>query len=1141
MKLIFKLLGSFLALAIIIVSILPMLFSSNWGQNQLASILSMSTKSTVKIENVRLGWFGNQSIRNLSVSTPDYQIHVKSINLDNSLWGFVFSGFSFTNLNIDTPQCRIFKIENSPTNSSSNSSIPFLFIKKLNLKNGTFSLSSKNKQLIQFNDIHVNAKIERSKKTMDVEAASSTNYNNQSGKIDLKAHVNVSEAFPFFQLNSNIIDLPLEGLDQIALFAKLYDKPVLSQSFGSTMNIRLHLDSVTNNLEAVVKSKHLNLNLNTNNKSAPLIFDWTVNPQLLSLFNIDQIKKPFSLSSQVHSLQLPSIKNWKQSAFKLKTVVSQLEINSLLLDRTEIHLQSENLEKQLKAKCATAFTSPLFNGVVELDGLINSILSNTPKLKLILTSNSLQIKEPITNLTRTINHAKCIIDNLKNNEISATVAIEDVSGPSLLGSNCNAKFIANYKVDQNLFQINNFDLSLNSSMMQGNFQGSFDLLKQELILSKDGYIDYKLAPSAFKLLITKIPFPIILKKETSVSLILEKSSSINQIEANLFSEDFTVTLANPHQDFEFRNFDTHVKLNPKSEKLNLTSHMNIKDTGKVILKADQNFQLDTLKVKLEGSSIPSNLFAPWLKINAPLSELIGDNLDFKIEGKQENGHIESIDLDMKAHHLSFKGAFELDEEGSIKEITTPLNVKYTMTPQAYTILSVLTKGENKTLFQLKQPAKLSFHLPKFSIDPKQGFSSAEFKGLIELQDAIVTNDDFEASVSNLKCDLKKKKEKNAIATIASSIISDGSNSQIEGAVEIKNVNISLPILQMLGAMQLDSHLSVSKLPTKLLDALSQPFVAFPFSGVLGANLNANIDIQMQNDIKKLDLSVDATDADLSLKGTALPDKFLLDTPIEGSLKLTTSLSHILFDNLGFSIRKSQLPITLDISDRGFILPLTQNGLDKLQIGLAILNPGQIVAVNKGTLSGINSIFKIQGTNTMQLWFAPFYTSFHQGVLNIQRTEILVDRALHICIWGEIDYLRKYVNLTIGLTAQALRKTLNVSGIPDSYVLQVPLTGPFDNVKLQKGAITAKMALLLGGQAAPTNSIFGAAVSVFNSLMNDQSKVPPPKRPYPWERKTSMSENKSTHPILKLKEDKKRDEELIHSSIPIDTFLPIKQE
>ena len=119
---------------------------------------------------------------------------------------------------------------------------------------------------------------------------------------------------------------------------------------------------------------------------------------------------------------------------------------------------------------------------------------------------------------------------------------------------------------------------------------------------------------------------------------------------------------------------------------------------------------------------------------------------------------------------------------------------------------------------------------------------------------------------------------------------------------------------------------------------------------------------------------------------------------------------------------------------------------------------------------------------------------------VDRTEILYNQEYEVALWGDINFRRRYVDMILGLTEQSLRAALNMRDLSPDYVLKVPVNGPFNNVRVDKSAALAKIALLVGKKHAQKQSgIWGNILGVIGDITDDQSDVPPAKPPFPWQR------------------------------------------
>jgi hypothetical protein len=242
----------------------------------------------------------------------------------------------------------------------------------------------------------------------------------------------------------------------------------------------------------------------------------------------------------------------------------------------------------------------------------------------------------------------------------------------------------------------------------------------------------------------------------------------------------------------------------------------------------------------------------------------------------------------------------------------------------------------------------------------------------------------------------------------------------------------------------------------------------------------------------------------------------LKEPIYAQVTMTPALSKFLLSEvnpLSITEIRSTSPITLEIQPQGFVAPILDFSLKKVNIPKGRLELGQISCKNEGNLNLALSLLKsvqLTQNHNLNLWFTPIDFSVRQGIVDVERTDILVAETFDIALWGQIYPLKDNVDMVLGLTADCLARAFNIKNLPDDYVLQVPMTGSLHDVKLNTGKATAKVAALLALQQAdlagglaggPAGALFGKFINKLGSLpLNDRS-TPPAKRPFPWEKNT----------------------------------------
>ena len=197
------------------------------------------------------------------------------------------------------------------------------------------------------------------------------------------------------------------------------------------------------------------------------------------------------------------------------------------------------------------------------------------------------------------------------------------------------------------------------------------------------------------------------------------------------------------------------------------------------------------------------------------------------------------------------------------------------------------------------------------------------------------------------------------------------------------------------------------------------------------------------------------------------------------------------------------PLTLTIPSQGFSFPIHSMNLAEIQIPFMRVDFGKLYCKNKGAMVSFLKQLKSKEPEgkDIQIWFAPMDLQIKQGVVDVERTEILLDKTYDVALWGEVNLPNNSVDMIFGLTAQALREAFGIQELPDSYVLKIPIQGTLQNIKVKSGTATSKItALLLWQSKALSDAIgpFGGLLKKVIPPPGGDGKAPAPKTPYPWQ-------------------------------------------
>ncbi len=271
------------------------------------------------------------------------------------------------------------------------------------------------------------------------------------------------------------------------------------------------------------------------------------------------------------------------------------------------------------------------------------------------------------------------------------------------------------------------------------------------------------------------------------------------------------------------------------------------------------------------------------------------------------------------------------------------------------------------------------------------------------------------------------------------------------------------------------------------------------STICGDNLSAKIQADIVKQNGTVDAVIKSPHCAASVAGFVRKGVLSLREPLRAEVIMTPNLSRMLLEDANLIVVSAKGPISLYIDPQGVSIPLYPMKWSQVRIGAGRLDFGQLIVASKGSAADIVEILKLRSPNQVSLWFAPLDFTIRQGVMSIGRTEILYDMTYQVAVWGRISFPKRYVDMTLGLTAQALNRAFGIN-VPGNFVMTVDFEGPFGNVKIDKAEAIAKIALLLGNQSGliPKKGVAGGVFGIIQGFAHDQSDVPPPKHPFPWQ-------------------------------------------
>ncbi|MCX6991013.1 MAG: hypothetical protein NTX49_08140 [Chlamydiae bacterium] len=554
--------------------------------------------------------------------------------------------------------------------------------------------------------------------------------------------------------------------------------------------------------------------------------------------------------------------------------------------------------------------------------------------------------------------------------------------------------------------------------------------------------------------------------------------------------------------------------------------------------------INTDKLALAGDltleNVPTSLMEILIAPEAPLTTLVGPN--FSVKAHVETGpDLKEMSFSANSAYVAASADLSL-KNGAISLKTAPGKLSITLTPQSYlTLDNFLTKTNSPAPFTLGQNSTFAFEIASFFVpygigpciqDPNEtcvkiGIKEAKIMGKLSNPALSFTDSTKQAVlVKNMQVAFQKMPGDTPILLNMSADASSTSTKLLSqsGSVAI-NAEISR-IYTPEGNLDF-SHISskldvnIQKLPSSVMDLFAHGLgdTSSTFSSVFGSSITAQMSLALEESTGPLKLNINSPSTRASLAGKITRGTLTLSEPIYAQVTMTSELSSFLLKGvnpLSITEIKSKNPITIEVPPTGVSIPLTGFSMQKVMIPTARIELGQISCKNEGNLNialGLLKSVQLSQNNTLNLWFTPIDLHINQGVVDIERTDILLAETFDIALWGTINPVKNNVDMVLGLTADCLSKAFAITNIPPDYVLQIPMTGTLSDVKINTGKATAKVAALLAWQQAEnagglaggsTGALFGQLIGKLGALPLNDKNSPPAKRPFPWEKETSAN-------------------------------------
>lgn len=525
-----------------------------------------------------------------------------------------------------------------------------------------------------------------------------------------------------------------------------------------------------------------------------------------------------------------------------------------------------------------------------------------------------------------------------------------------------------------------------------------------------------------------------------------------------------------------------------------------------------------LESNINLKNFPLELLDTLTNSSMPIEPLIGSPLNLKLTTHKS---IEKTicSLNGKTPLLDISGGFQIDSKGLfLAKAKEPLQIQLLFTPKSFAQIAL----KKKLPFSLSQDTLVrgsisTFNIPFLSSNSKApDFSKILLQANLQIGEMTLTQKESTETIKLNKSSISL--EKNATTAPLKVDLHTQTSSNQPGSLQIHaTFNQILNPQGNFNLFHIDSELSATfqRFPSSILDLCfpSQATTPKRISSLLGEFLNANIEASLKNGFGPFNIELSSPHTQMSFAGKLKAGAITLDKNATVQIMLNQETSKFFLQEvnpLSLKTISAKSPITIEVGAKGFSLPLTPFSFKRVEIPYARITPGKIACQNEGNINSMLGLLKSKQADQnkyLELWFAPIDLHIQQGILDLERTEILVANTYDIAIWGKVDFPGNRVNMILGLTAPCLKTAFNIKDLPKDYVMHIPLTGTLDHVDLNKGAATSKIVALTLWQSksAAGSAVGGLGGGLLGGVLNqvlappgNDASTPTAKTPFPWQ-------------------------------------------
>lgn len=539
--------------------------------------------------------------------------------------------------------------------------------------------------------------------------------------------------------------------------------------------------------------------------------------------------------------------------------------------------------------------------------------------------------------------------------------------------------------------------------------------------------------------------------------------------------------------------------------------------------------LDIDQVVIDASATASKLPVEILNVltgNKNLLPLIGDAIDITtVVEYTPSSKRGSFLLDLKSPHLKANANFSIDQVIKLRDKQFPAEIALQLTPRGYSVLRQWMDVNYNDDFSLSETANVFFRLNALTV-PLGG----EKPQPSALMNAAF---DFTFSIDHLTGVNNKTKQKVFLNNLQSQLTSKNLSKHLAFNIEAKGQNEQGIVSAWSATGSMDNGFSPdgsinadaltlaleATVDTVPLGMLCQ-FICVDhntlrqFEAVIGKTMNAKVKTKLQQMNGFFYIDLKGENGNLLLDSTITKGILQLNKDLEAHVTITPQLSEYVLQEF-FPILDGMVdadqPLKLTIDRQGFAMPIKDPSPSSITISKATLDAGKVHVTSQSELAKVLSLLGSFSNNKMVVWLTPLYFSIANGVVKIERVDILINERYPVAAWGKVDIPKDNVNMVIALSGAAIIQAFKVPGISNSYFLQLPLKGTLNKAEIDKTKAAARIsALVAQARGGAHGAVIGTVLHIASGGLTEGSAPKPTTQPLPWEKMLQDASSNTTN-------------------------------